>query len=616
MKACRTAAQARASLTAGRCSPSARQQWRRHASGGPRRPDEKSALAKVAPLVLTAGAGGGLFYLDDYFNGPLKQWLSDDDTKQEPAQKKKQPKYQKAEIEFEKSRKQSAVREENRDLISSQHLQVKKSWEAPGVYAWGSNVGKVIDPQSNQSVVKLPKRIPYFDGQLLRDIKLTQEFGAAVTEKGDLVQWGLGFSKTDPSPVETLKGKDISKIAVSNDRIIALSNTGSVYSLPAARNDQDTGAKLQPQSSSSSWIPFWSSSGAEAVNFRILTPSSLSRGEKVVDVSSGLQHCLFLTSKGRVFSAAASTSEFPTKGQMGIPGLSWATRPQGPYDQPHEVAGLSGFKIAKIAAGDLHSVALGQDGKVFTFGDNTFGQLGIAADAGFQKLDVPSLLPTAKLYANSGLIPKITSVAAGGNNTFFTVDAAEAGNEPVAGDLAPARRMPRVTADLWACGQGVYGSLGTGKWTHVTPGPVKVKALSSLFEFDEDTNCMAPIRLSNISVGSTHVSATMDNVTRTGAGQRGSLNDTNWGADVLFWGGNEHYQLGTGKRSNLNSPSYIGALDGGAGDALMGRGGEVHRFQLTPRQTVRLGEGGKGRKVSLEQKVECGRFVTAVYSSV
>ncbi|OLN96182.1 Protein FMP25, mitochondrial [Colletotrichum chlorophyti] len=615
MRACRTATRnAGASLTAQRCAAVARQQGLRHASSGPRQRGEKSGLGKASALVFTAATAGGLYYVDDHFNGPLKQYFNPEIEKEAEARK---PKYQQAEIEFEKARKASQSKEENRDLISSQHLQVKKSWENPGVYAWGSNVGKVIDPQSKETVIKSPRRIAYFDGQLLRDIKLTQDFGAAVTEKGDLVQWGLGFSNTDPSPTETLKGKDISKIAVSNDRVVALSKNGSVYSVPAARSDQAPSLKAleQPQQSAS-WIPFWSSSGTETIKSRNLTPRGLGRGEKVVDISSGLQHCLLLTSKGRVFSAAASTSEYPTKGQMGIPGLSWATRPEGPYDQPQEITGLSGFNISKIATGDLHSVALDKDGKIFTFGDNTFGQLGLPVEANSRQLDVPALLPTAKLYANTGLIPRITSIAAGGNNTFFTVDATEPGSQIVNGDLAPARRMPRVTADLWACGQGVYGSLGTGKWTHVTAGPVKVKGLSSLFEFDEKTNSMAPIRLSSVSVGTTHSSATMNNVTRTGASTKGSDNDTNWGADVLFWGGNEHYQLGTGKRTNLNTPTYIGALDGGAGDALMGREGEMHRFQLTPRQTVRLGQDGKGRKVSLEQKVECGRFVTAVYSAV
>ncbi|OHF01255.1 hypothetical protein CORC01_03570 [Colletotrichum orchidophilum] len=614
MKAYRAAARnAGASLTAQRCAAVAR----RHASSGPRRAGGRSGAGKAKALLLTAGTAGGLYYADDYFNGPLKQYFgSEVDQESNDARK---PKYQKAEIKFEEARKAAQSKEENRDLISSQHLQVKQSWENPGVYAWGSNVGKVIDPQSKENLVKVPRRIKHFDGQLLRDIKLCQDFGAAVTEKGDLVQWGLGFSNTDPSPVETLKGKDISKISISNDRIVALTSNGSVYSVPASRSGLAAGKELQQsQQSSSSWIPFWSSGESQSVKARDLTPKNLAWGEKVTDISSGLQHSLLLTSKGRVFSAASSTAEYPSKGQMGIPGLSWTSRPAGPFDQPQEITGLSGFNIAKIAAGDLHSAALDKDGKLFTFGDNTYGQLGLPAEQTYQRVDVPSLLPTAKLYANTGLIPKITSISAGGNNTFFTVDATEAGessSQVVSGDLAPARRMPRVTADFWACGQGVYGSLGTGKWTHVTPGPAKVKALSSLFEFDEKANRMAPIRLASVSVGATHVSATMDNVTRTGATTRSSDNDTNWGADVLFWGGNEHYQLGTGKRSNLNAPAYIGALDGGAGDAVMGRGGEVHRFQLTPRQTVRLGKDGKGRKVSLEQRVECGRFVTAAYSA-
>lgn len=47
-----------------------------------------------------------------------------------------------AEIKFETRRKKTSSREENRDQISSQHLQVKKSWENPGVYSWGANSGE------------------------------------------------------------------------------------------------------------------------------------------------------------------------------------------------------------------------------------------------------------------------------------------------------------------------------------------------------------------------------------------------------------------------------------------------------------------------------------------
>ncbi|KAI1385514.1 RCC1/BLIP-II [Hypoxylon trugodes] len=523
-----------------------------------------------------------------------------------PTLTKEAPKPREAVLEYEKARPVPESKEDNRDLISSQHLQVKKSWENPGVYAWGSNSGRVAAPDSTDSLVKTPRRISYFDGQLLRDIKLDREFGAAVTEKGDLVQWGVAFSQANPLPAETLKGKDLVKIAISRDRIIALGKNGTVYSVPVSGTDQTAGEKSQQ----SSWLSFWSR--PETVNYRQLKPRNLGWGESVVDIASGLEHALLLTTSGRVFAAASSTSDFPSKGQMGIPGLTWATRPKGPYDEPHEILSLKGFKISKVAAGDYHSLALDSDGRVFVFGDNTSGQLGFEVEPQFPFVDAPIPLPFNKIYGGSNLQPRVTSIAAGGANSFFTVDA-----KRIAGikeDANSIRDLGRVTADTWACGSGIWGSLGTGKWTHVSLGPSKIKSLSGLYEWDENTNSVIPIRLARLSAGNTHAAAVMDNVTSVDTSEINTNNDTNWGADILFWGGNEHYQLGTGKRNNLSLPTYIDPLDGGEGDAEKGRKGEHHRFQITPRTTVRLGEGGTGRKVSVEQRVECGRFVTAVYS--
>ncbi|KAM3440278.1 hypothetical protein MY4824_002267 [Beauveria thailandica] len=517
----------------------------------------------------------------------------------------------KAELEFEQPRQRAASTEDYRDLLSSQHVQIKKSIEHPGVFAWGSNAGKVIDPESNEKYIKLPRRIAYFDDQLLRDLKLTAEFGAAVTESGDLVQWGTGFSQADPKPSLTLRGKDLAKIEVSADRIIALSRSGNVYSVPASRNDVEGGFK--PDEHKNSWS-FWSSPGKAAVNFRDLTPPGLGWGEHVTDVRSGLEHALILTSKGRVFAAASSASSYPSKGQMGIPGLSWETRPAGPYDQPQEIKELSGFQITQIAAGDHHSAVLDKTGRIFAFGDNTFGQLGFASD-GEPVNYTPDTIAINQLYAKSGLVANVTSIAAGGVNTYFTVDA-EARKTQDASKAVPSKRMPRTTSDLWATGQGTYGTLGTGKWTHVSTAPTKVKGLSGLYEFDESKNEMRPIKVKGLQIGTTHCSAVMDNETRTSASSKPSANETNWGSDVLFWGGNEHYQLGTGKRTNMNAPTYIGPLDGGDADGEKGRRGELHRMCLAPKQTARLGKDGKGRKATLEQKVECGRFVTGVYSAV
>jgi hypothetical protein len=55
--------------------------------------------------------------------------------------------------------------------------QVEKALENPGVYAWGDNSGKVIAPDSKEKVIKTPRRLKFFDGQLLRDLQLSQDVG-------------------------------------------------------------------------------------------------------------------------------------------------------------------------------------------------------------------------------------------------------------------------------------------------------------------------------------------------------------------------------------------------------------------------------------------------------
>lgn len=290
-------------------------------------------------------------------------------------------------------------KEENRDSISSQHLQIKRSVENPGLYAWGSNSGRVAAPDSEENVVKLPRRVPFFDGMLLRDLKLDRDFGAAVTEQGDLLQWGIQYSPDARTPEVTLKGKGLVSIEISRDRIIALSSSGKVYSIPVSQSDQASGTKQ----SESSWIPFMSSMAS--ISYRTLQPPDLAYSEKISSISSGLQHVLLLSSTGRVFSAASSSDEFPSRGQMGVPGLTWTTRPTGAYDQPHEITTLRGFDITAVATGDYHSLTLDREGRVFAFGDNSSGQLGFEPSAEAQFIDAPSLLPTQRWYAGTGLSP-------------------------------------------------------------------------------------------------------------------------------------------------------------------------------------------------------------------
>ncbi|PGH11320.1 hypothetical protein AJ79_04936 [Helicocarpus griseus UAMH5409] len=489
------------------------------------------------------------------------------------------------------------TKEENRESLSSQHVQVKRSWENPGLYAWGSNTGLVASPDTKDFVVKAPKRIPYFNGMVLRDVKLDQNFGAAIAENGDLIQWGKGYSKTDYEPTRTLKGKNLVSLCISADRIIALSSGGNVYSIPVSKYDQENGRKPYE----STWIPFWQTRAE--LSYRPLQPR-LGLGEKVTEVSGGLEHVLLLTNSGRVFSAAVGSERFPSRGQLGIPGLTWNNRPKGPYDSCHEVSTLRGLRITDIAAGDYHSLALDKAGRVFVWGDNVSGQLGVDTNIGSPINDTPQMLPLENLYPGNAFEIKATGIAAGGANSFFTVEA-----KRIVGQLeipTTVRDLGRITSDVWSCGKGLYGVLGNGKWTHVQNKPTKVKALSGLFEYSEAAKKIVPIGITHLSVGATHAAAVLGNFTNVSATKNGSQTDTNWGADVFWWGGNEFYQLGTGKRNNLALPTHISP------PADVDSQRQESRFQITPRRTIKL----DGRKVSLEQRVECGRNVTAVYSAV
>ncbi|KAJ4290846.1 hypothetical protein N0V90_010041 [Kalmusia sp. IMI 367209] len=522
-----------------------------------------------------------------------------------------EPPQEQQELSFEKPRRKAVSEEDNRNIISSQHLQVQKSWENPGVYAWGSNSGRVVAPDSQETFIKTPRRIPFFDGKLLRDIKLDRAFGAAIDERGDLLQWGIAFSKETTQPTPTLRGKNLTSLAISRDRIIALSSSGDVYSVPVSQQEQKTG----PKPASTSWIPFWGSSNN--ISYRLRTPQNLTWNERVTQISSGLEHALMLTSTGRVFSFASGTQDYPRKGQLGIPGLTWDTRPAGAFDAPHEITTLKGFPVQQIATGDFHSIVSDASGRAFAFGDNSAGQLGFDFNPEAMFIDAPSLLPTQRLYAGTAQQASVTNVFAGGNTSFLTIEA----TKPV----ATARDSTRVQADVWAFGFGLTGQLGNGRWTHNQAHPTKVPAFSGLYEYDEPTSSTIPIKLAYMTIGATHAAAVMDNVASVAVAPktpRSKLtpNDTNWGRDILFWGNNEFYQIGTGKRSNAPSPTYIQPLDQAAESdraaSVLGWGDrrekEMHRFQITPRQKVKVG----GRSVEMEQKVECGRGVTAVFSAV
>jgi alpha-tubulin suppressor-like RCC1 family protein len=94
----------------------------------------------------------------------------------------------------------------------------------------------------------------------------------------------------------------------------------------------------------------------------VLTPRRLYGLSNIVAVAGGQTHTLALRQDGTVWAWGANLS-----GELGTGNL--AAR-----DRPVQVPGLSG--IIAVAAGEAHSLALKSDGSLWTWGDNYYGEMG------------------------------------------------------------------------------------------------------------------------------------------------------------------------------------------------------------------------------------------------
>ncbi|XP_064782208.1 probable E3 ubiquitin-protein ligase HERC3 isoform X2 [Oncorhynchus masou masou] len=100
----------------------------------------------------------------------------------------------------------------------------------------------------------------------------------------------------------------------------------------------------------------------------ILRPLDNLCNRQVAQVACGDQHSILLTQDGQVFTWGQNTS-----GQLG---LGWG-EPRDMSLSPKPLKSLSGIPLVQITAGGDHSFALSLSGAVFGWGKNTAGQLGL-----------------------------------------------------------------------------------------------------------------------------------------------------------------------------------------------------------------------------------------------
>lgn len=137
----------------------------------------------------------------------------------------------------------------------------------------------------------------------------------------------------------------------------------------------------------------WGSTSNDNEEMCQLTPKKLYGfgGEKVVMIACGYNHSLALSESGRVFSWGENFY-----GQLGNGNEIYRENPN--------LIELENISIQKISCGQRHSLLLSNDGVIYAFGDNRFGQIGDGKKENQAK-------PVRLTHKNGDLLTKFSDIA-------------------------------------------------------------------------------------------------------------------------------------------------------------------------------------------------------------
>ena len=210
-------------------------------------------------------------------------------------------------------------------------------------------------------------------------------------------------------------------------------------------------------------------------------------GSKAVVVAAGASHSLALDDQSRVWAWGANSY-----GQLGDGSTTSRNRPARV-----NLAPLNGSTVMAIAVGQYHSLALDDQGRLWAWGTNSYGQLGDGSTTGKSN---PVLVNLSPLNGST-----VVAVAAGENHSLALDDQGR----------------------LWAWGYNGYGQLGNGSTTNRS-NPVQV-----------DLTPLNGSKIVAIAVGANH-SLVLDDQGRLWA-----------------WGTNAYGQLGDDTTTNRPSPVQV-----------------------------------------------------------
>lgn len=300
------------------------------------------------------------------------------------------------------------------------------------LYAFGDNqygqLGNTTDNGEEHKANPTPTLVtlPAAAGPVTR-VAAGEFHSLAVTFSGQLYAFGNNYygqlgNKTNegsntanptPTPV-TLPGATgpVTQVAAGEDDSFAVTATGQLYAF-----GENYYGELGNSATNGEYK-------ANATPTLVTLPGATG---PVTQVAAGTFHTLAMTSTGQLYAFGENYY-----GQLG------STTDNGAFDAnptptPVTLPGATG-PVTQIAAGGEHSLATTSTGQLYAFGENYYGQLGVAADSGTSN---PTSTPT--LVALPGASGPVTQIAAG---AFYSLAVTTAGQ-------------------LFGFGENYYGQLGS-----------------------------------------------------------------------------------------------------------------------------------------------------------
>ena len=299
------------------------------------------------------------------------------------------------------------------------------------VYSWGANNRGQLGDGTTSDRSK-PQPVKGADGQPFKAVQVSAGAydSAAIDLQGRVYTWGsecnsggsYSLSRSTPTLVQDPSGSNEGlqavQVAVKWSFIMALDKNGTIYAwgyddygqLGNGTSDSSytnqptpvqypgkTGQPLQAkQISAGSWSALaidttdtvwawgWNDRGQlgngstadrQYSPVRVQDPTGTNQGFQASQICTGTNHTLAIDKEGTAW--AWGDNGYGRLGNGTVKNARTPTQINGFLQQNNADAG---FKAARISAGSQHSLAIGQDGNAYSWGDNQYGQLGTGND--------------------------------------------------------------------------------------------------------------------------------------------------------------------------------------------------------------------------------------------